>query len=158
MYCAQWAGMTVTWLTANLKFRCVCVCVCVCVSVCVCVCVCLISQSSRDEYGKGAGEGRRLRLWGSGREVMAPSCGQSWLSLPRSWRGLWWCWRRWRGALCTPCYLLEALLVPRLAVDTVGGDLPPIRDILADLGPVAVPLAPLAVGLGCRREAHLVLL
>lgn len=62
-----------------------------------------------------------------------------------------------KGALCTPCYLLEALLVPGLAVDTIGGDLPPIWDILANLGPVAVPLTPLAVGLGCS-EAHLVLL
>lgn len=44
-----------------------------------------------------------------------------------------------------------------MAVHTVGGDLPPIGDVLADLVPVAVPLAPLAVGLGCG-EAHLVLL
>lgn len=44
-----------------------------------------------------------------------------------------------------------------MAIDAVGGDLPPIRDVLADLVPVAVPLAPLAVVLGCR-EAHLVLL
>jgi len=54
-------------------------------------------------------------------------------------------------------YLLKALLVPSLAVDTIGGDLPPIWDILADLGPVAVPLAPLAVGLS-RSKADLVLL
>ena len=44
-----------------------------------------------------------------------------------------------------------------MAVHAVGGDLPPIRDVLADLVAVTVPLAPLAVGLGCR-EAHLVLL
>ena len=73
---------------------------------------------------------------------------------------VWWCWsrRRWcRGALCTPCYLLEALLVPWLVVDTVGGDLPPIWDILADLRPVAIPLTPLTIGLG-RSKADLVLL
>lgn len=58
---------------------------------------------------------------------------------------------------CPPCYLLKALLVPGLAVDAVGGDLPPVGDVLADLGPVAVPLAPLVVGLGCG-EANLVLL
>lgn len=62
------------------------------------------------------------------------------------------------GALSTPCYLLEALLVPGLAVNAIGGDLPPVGDVLADLGPVAVPLAPLAVGLGGSGEAHLVLL
>lgn len=44
-----------------------------------------------------------------------------------------------------------------MAVHAVGGDLPPIGDVLADLVPVAIPLAPLAVVLGCR-EAHLVLL
>lgn len=44
-----------------------------------------------------------------------------------------------------------------MAVDAVGGDLPPVGDVLADLVAVAVPLAPLAVVLG-RREAHLVLL
>lgn len=90
---------------------------------------------------------------------MAPSCCQRWLLLP--WC-LWWCWSRrrrrwWRVALCTLCYLLEALLVPGVAVHTVGGDLPPIGDVLADLVPVAIPLTPLAIVLGCR-EAHLVLL
>lgn len=44
-----------------------------------------------------------------------------------------------------------------MAIHAVGGDLPPIGDVLADLVAVAVPLTPLAVVLGCR-EAHLVLL
>lgn len=69
----------------------------------------------------------------------------------------WWCWSRRRQRRGALCYLLEALLVPSLPVDTVGGDLPPIGDILANLGPVAVPLSPLAIRLGCSK-AHLVLL
>lgn len=69
----------------------------------------------------------------------------------------WRCWSRRRQRRGALCYLLEALLVPSLPVDTVGGDLPPIGDILANLGPVAVPLSPLAIRLGCSK-AHLVLL
>lgn len=61
------------------------------------------------------------------------------------------------GGGAGPGYLLEALLVPGGAVHAVGGDLPPVGDVLADLVAVAVPLPPLAVGLRCR-EAHFVLL
>lgn len=46
----------------------------------------LISQSSQDEHGEGLARGAGRR-WVWGREAMAPSCGQSWLSLPRSSRG-----------------------------------------------------------------------
>lgn len=50
------------------------------------------------------------------------------------------------------CHSLEALLVPCLAIDTVGGYLPAVGHILADLLGVAVPLAPLPVGLGCKAK------
>ena len=49
---------------------------------CVCVC-CFCPQSSQDEQGEGKKGGGGV----GGREVMAPSCGQSWLLLPRSWWG-----------------------------------------------------------------------
>lgn len=61
------------------------------------------------------------------------------------------------GALRAWYYLLKALLIPGLAVDAVGGDLPPIRDVLVNLGPIAIPLAPLAIRLG-RSIVHFVLL
>lgn len=61
------------------------------------------------------------------------------------------------GGGAGPGYLLEALLVPGGAIHAVGGDLPPIGDVLANLVPVAVPLPPLAIWLRCR-EAHFVLL
>lgn len=119
-----------------------------------------ISQETKGGFGtKWGAAGGRLHVE-EGR-VRTPSCCQTWLLLP--WC-LWWCCSRrrrrrrwWRVALCTWCYLLKALLVPSMTVDTICGDLPPIWDILADLVPIAVPLAPLAVVLGCR-EAHLVLL
>lgn len=106
----------------------------------MCVCV-----SSEDERG--------LMMEGS-RKVEVESGvweGRGHPSVARSWGvgvGGWW------GALC---YLLEALLVPGLSVHTIGGDLPPVGNVLADLGAVAVPLPPLAIRLRCR-EAHLVLL
>lgn len=109
------------------------------------------------------GEGRREQAGVNEGGVMveaAPSCGQRWFLLPQSRRWILWCWsrRRWcRAALWPSCYLLKALLVPGLTVDTISGDLPPVRDILADLGPVAIPLAPLIVRLGCSK-ANLVLL
>lgn len=51
--------------------------------VCVCLCV-LIYQCSQDEQSEGLSWGRG-GVWG--REVMAPSCGQSWLLLPRVLKG-----------------------------------------------------------------------
>lgn len=55
-------------------------------------------------------------------------------------------------------YLLKTLLVPGLglAVNAIGGYLPPVGDVLANLLGIAVPLGILAIGLGCK--AHFVLL
>lgn len=114
-----------------------------------------ISQSS--EVGRLVREGGKR--WGGGH--WKAEGGHSSLLWPKlDLTGLvlnWWCWSRRRQRRGALCYLLEALLVPSLPVDTVGGDLPPIGDILANLGPVAVPLSPLAIRLGCSK-AHLVLL
>ena len=51
-------------------------------------------------------------------------------------------------------YLLKTLLVPGLglAVNAIGGYLPPIGDILANLLGIAVPLGILAIGLGCKAN------
>ena len=147
---AQWAAMT-HWSMFNDKIK-------VQIVLYVCMSVCLFLNPLKkskvrgwrgEEGGSGVGGGRS---W-------PPPVTRAGSRCPGLEGVLWWCRRRrrWRGALCTPCYLLEALLVPSLAVDIVGGDLPPIWDVLADLGSIAVPLAPLAIGLGCR-EAHLVLL
>lgn len=107
---------------------------------------------------KGWWESRWMWSWARDKREVSqlPSSSQRVLVMPQSW----WCWsrsRRWRRALCIASYLLEALLVPGLTIDTVAGNLPPIWDILVDLRPIAIPLAPLVIGLR-RREANLVLL
>lgn len=53
-------------------------------------------------------------------------------------------------------YLLVALLIPGLSIDSIAGYLPSIGHILANLLRVAVPLTPLAIMLCCK--AHCVLL
>lgn len=88
---------------------------------------------------------------------MAPPCGRGSDCRPVLTGALLLLQEVQEEVLGAPCYLLEALLVPGGAIDAVGGDLPPVGDILADLVAVAVPLPPLAVRLRCR-EAHLVLL
>lgn len=121
------------------------------------MCGCVLSSWSWGRRVSGEDRREQAGEWGGRLGSLL------WLALaPLVLKGwIWWYWSRrrwWRGALCTSCYLLKALLVPGLAVDTIGGDLPPIWDILADLRPVAVPLAPLAVGLGGSSKADLVLL
>lgn len=146
MCCAQQTVIT-QWNMLSNKIK---------VQIALCVCVCLYVNLHKMNKVRGLAKGKRKKVGLGGGRPMLPPVARAGSRCP----GLGWCCsrrRRWRGALCAPCYLLEALLVPSLAVDTVGGDLPPIRDILADLGPVAIPLAPLAIGLGCS-EAHLVLL
>lgn len=124
----------------------------------------LLSQSSHAGHGEGMGRAGFWGWWTGTGGLMAPSPGQSWCSLPRvRVEPTWGPWVVLEeevegGAVCAPCYLLEALLVPGLAVYAVGGNLPAVRDILADLRPATVPLTPLAVWLGRCGEAHLVLL
>lgn len=50
-------------------------------------------------------------------------------------------------------YSLEALLVPRLPIHPIGGDLPPVGHVLPQLR-VAIPLPPLPVSL---RVSNLIL-
>jgi len=50
-------------------------------------------------------------------------------------------------------YSLEALLVPRLPVHPVGGDLPPVGHVLPELS-ISIPLPPLPVSL---RISNLIL-
>lgn len=116
------------------------------------VCLFLNLLKLAGSWGKeGRGGGGHWKAEGGHSSLLWPKLDLTGLVLN------WWCWSRRRQRRGALCYLLEALLVPSLPVDTVGGDLPPIGDILANLGPVAVPLSPLAIRLGCSK-AHLVLL